>query len=40
MERINLKKGIYRGLVTEVARVLGKKESNVYARLLMRSGIK
>lgn len=33
MEKIELKKGLYRGLVAETARKLGKKQPNVYAAI-------
>jgi hypothetical protein len=33
MEKLNLKSGLYRGLVTEVARKLKKKQPNVYAAI-------
>jgi hypothetical protein len=33
MEKIELKKGPYRGLVTQVAKELGKSQPNVYAAI-------
>lgn len=35
MEKPDLKRGLYRGLVTEVARTLGKKPSNTYAAIFL-----
>ena len=33
MEKIELKKGPYRGLITQVAKALGKRQPNVYAAI-------
>ena len=33
MEKVNLKRGLYRGLVTEVAKTLNKKQPNVYSAI-------